>query len=606
MGMDTRRNCQSCQQPIAPDAPMGLCPQCLIKAGFPSGVEAESAPTGHPAFVPPSVESLAKLFPQLEILQLHGKGGMGAVYKARQKQLNRFVGLKILPPGIGANPAFAERFTREAQALAQLNHPGIVTLYEFGQAGGMPFFLMEFVDGVNLGQALANGRISPREALSIVPQICDALQFAHDQGIVHRDIKPENILLDRRGRVKVADFGLAILVGDGAERGMRGGSLTGSPTLTETGKVVGTPRYMSPEQLERPGEVDHRADIYALGVVFYQMLTGELPGKHVEPPSKKVHLDVRLDEIVLRALERKPELRFQQASELKTRVEMIAGVTAPPGDANKTVPLGGRPRRFSRSVRIGLGVAALTLATGLVLGVAWRVARGDRLRPAQNAVTAPPVQNESRRTPAPSNPVEVIVQTIRNEVGRQLREAGATYDDLQVTVAVDRDSATPFKISYRGLHNFKGEDGSAAGPDGAFIMECIGAGQWRGALAGKQFTVTVGSKDRIDLPFVNDPQVVGRWKSVAFVSAIDEFEPERPRTTGELYFKGLTFLENGKTTEAWWTWTKGVLIHSGDQTASHYEIRQIKGRPYLFLEWKSGDFTISGRKPSYYVLRSEQ
>jgi hypothetical protein len=189
---------------------------------------------------------------------------------------------------------------------------------------------------------------------------------------------------------------------------------------------------------------------------------------------------------------------------------MIAGVTAPPGDANKTVPLGGRPRRFSRSVRIGLGVAALTLATGLVLGVAWRVARGDRLRPAQNAVTAPPVQNESRRTPAPSNPVEVIVQTIRNEVGRQLREAGATYDDLQVTVAVDRDSATPFKISYRGLHNFKGEDGSAAGPDGAFIMECIGGGQWRGALAGKQFTVTVGSKDRIDLPFVNDPQVVGR------------------------------------------------------------------------------------------------
>ena len=207
---------------------------------------------------------------------------------------------------------------------------------------------------------------------------------------------------------------------------------------------------------------------------------------------------------------------------------------------------------------------------------------------------------------APSGPAEVIVQTIRNEVGRQLREAGATYDDLQVTVAVDRDSATPFKVSYRGLRNFKGGDGSAAGPDGAFIMEYSGAGQWRGALAGRQFTVTVGSKDKIDLPFVNDPQVIGRWKSVDFVHAIAEFDPESLRSTGELYFKGLTFLENGETTEPWLTWTKGVLIHHGDQTASRYEIREIKGRPYLFLEWKSGDFTISGRKPPYCVLRSDQ
>ena len=600
--MSASRICQSCQKPIDPDAPLGLCPECLIKAGFPSGVDTKTGADARPGFLPPSVEELAALFPQLEILQLLGKGGMGAVYKARQKQLNRVVALKILPPGIGADPAFAERFTREAQALAQLNHPGIVTLYEFGHAAGMPFFLMEFVDGVNLGQALANDRVSPREALSIVPQVCDALQFAHDQGIIHRDIKPENILLDRRGRVKVADFGLAILAGDGAERGARAGSLTGSPTLTETGKVVGTPRYMSPEQLERPGEVDHRADIYALGVVFYQMLTGELPGKHAEAPSKKVHLDVRLDEIVLRALERKPELRFQQASELKTRVEMVAGAAAPPAAPPNAVLPGGRPRRFSRSVRLGFGIAIAVVAC-LVFGIALRLARGDRLSPAQTEVTAPLVRNEI--PPAKSDPAQVVSQTIRNEVGRQLREAGATYDDLHVTVAMEQDSAPPFRVSYRGLRNFKADNGSAAGPDGAFIMESIGAGQWRGALAGKQFTVTVGSKDRIDLPFVNDPQVIGRWKSVDFVDAIAEFDPERPRTA-DLPFKGLTFLEHGKTPEAWWTWTKGVLIRQGDQTASHYEIRQIKGRPYLFLEWKSGDFTISGRKPAYYVLQSDR
>jgi serine/threonine protein kinase len=292
---------------------------------------------------------------------------MGAVYKARQKPLNRLVALKILPPDVGHDAAFAARFTREAQALALLNHPGIVTLYEFGSsrreeahstktengqslvtsaATPLYFFLMEYVDGVNLRQLLQNGRVSPREALAIVPQICDALQFAHDQGIVHRDIKPENILMDRRGRVKVADFGLAKIVGNVAQASSPAGSggipaassgnteqgcsvnpQAGKPALrdlTEAGKVMGTPQYMSPEQIHAPGEVDHRADIYALGVVFYQMLTGELPDQKLTPPSKKVHIDVRLDEVVLRALEKKPELRYQQASILKTQVETIA------------------------------------------------------------------------------------------------------------------------------------------------------------------------------------------------------------------------------------------------------------------------------------------
>src|ERR1700728_4093068 len=288
---DTQRICPSCQKPLAPDVPMGLCPECLIKSGFPTRVETEAKTetesAAQPAFVPPAIGEMARLFPQLEILELVGKGGMGAVYKARQKQLNRFVALKILPPGIGGEPAFAQRFTREAQALAQLNHPGIVTLYEFGETSGQFYFLMEFVDGVNLRQLLAGGRVSPREALAIVPQICDALPFAHDQGIVHRDIKPENILLDRRGRVKVADFGLAKLVGAGNEAAEAGASHQSS-ALTEAGKIMGTPSYMAPEQVAHPTDVDHRADIYALGVVFYQMLTGELPGKKIEPPSRKV------------------------------------------------------------------------------------------------------------------------------------------------------------------------------------------------------------------------------------------------------------------------------------------------------------------------------
>jgi len=326
--------CPQCGTPLPANAPAGLCPACLLKQGA-----ADETATGgqRSPFHPPAIAELAPLFPQLEIVELIGKGGMGAVYKARQKELDRVVALKILPPGIGSDPAFAGRFAREAKALAKLNHPGIVTLYEFGSvetsnaSGSAPqssrlfYFLMEFVDGVNLRQLLHAGRIAPREALAIVPQICDALQFAHDQGIVHRDIKPENILLDRRGRVKVADFGLAKLVGVESEPTTGGGTTAGSPVLTGTGKVMGTPNYMAPEQKEHPDAVDHRADIYALGVVFYQMLTGELPGKKIAPPSTKVQMDVRLDEIVLRALEKNPELRYQQVSEVKTCVETIVG-----------------------------------------------------------------------------------------------------------------------------------------------------------------------------------------------------------------------------------------------------------------------------------------
>jgi len=299
----------------------GICATCA--ANFLQG-EPTVAP-GEP-FVPPTVTELAEKFPQLEIFELIGKGGMGAVYRARQRELDRIVALKILPPGIGDDPAFAERFAREARALAKLSHPNIVTLFEFGRAEDGPyFFLMEFVDGVNLRQLLHAERISPREALEIVPQICDALQFAHDHGIVHRDIKPENILLDRRGRVKVADFGLAKLIGSGVET--EGEGTTASADLTGAGKILGTPSYMAPEQTARPDAVDHRADIYALGVVFYQMLTGELPEKQIQPPSHKVCIDVRLDEVVLRALEKEPKLRWQQASILKTQVETVSAET---------------------------------------------------------------------------------------------------------------------------------------------------------------------------------------------------------------------------------------------------------------------------------------
>ena len=288
----------------------------MLKAGLATqtegpGVAGEAA---GPRFVPPPVGEIARLFPQLEILRLIGQGGMGAVYKARQPALDRFVALKVLPPATAGDPGFAERFNREARALARLNHPNIVAVHDFGKAGTLHYLVMEFVDGANLREVERLGELTPEQALAIVPQICEALQFAHNEGIVHRDIKPENLLLDKRGRVKITDFGIAKMVG--VEAGPR--------NLTGAKDVMGTPHYMAPEQIEKPLSVDHRADIYSLGVVFYEMLTGELPLGKFQPPSKKVQIDVRLDEVVLHALEKEPDRRYQQASQVKTAVETIA------------------------------------------------------------------------------------------------------------------------------------------------------------------------------------------------------------------------------------------------------------------------------------------
>ena len=176
--------CPKCQAPLPANAPQGLCVKCLLAA--------VSTPTeaGQPADrqPPPPIATVAAAFPQLEILELIGHGGMGVVYKARQPRLDRIVALKLLPQSLAADAAFAERFNREARVLARLNHPNIVTVHDFGQSGGFFYLLMEFVDGVNLRQAMQAGRFTPQQAMMLVPKICEALQFAHDEGILHRDI----------------------------------------------------------------------------------------------------------------------------------------------------------------------------------------------------------------------------------------------------------------------------------------------------------------------------------------------------------------------------------------------------------------------------------
>ncbi len=336
----TAKLCPQCGASVPPGTPSVLCPKCLLKLGFESqpGLDQPSTAAYRPRFVAPLPEQLAPYFPQLEILERVGYGGMGVVYKARQKELDRLVALKILRPDFENDPGFAERFQREARALAKLNHPHIVTVYDFGKQGDLFFFLMEFVDGTSLRQIEQSGQLSSKEALAIVPQVCDALQFAHEQGIVHRDIKPENILLTKDGRVKIADFGLAKLArphnenADALER-----------PLTGTREVIGTPHYMAPEQIEHPTEVDHRADIFSLGVVLYEMLTGELPLGRFPLPSQRVRIDVRLDDVVLRALEKEPAQRYQRVTDVRTDVNRIRDSESLP-DAAKSAAQSGSAR----------------------------------------------------------------------------------------------------------------------------------------------------------------------------------------------------------------------------------------------------------------------
>jgi len=334
-------------------------------------------PSGHfHDWTPPTPEELARLLPQYQIEGMLGRGGMGAVYKGRQERLERTVAIKILPVELTADPQFVTRFEREARTLARLHHPGIVMVHDFGQTpDGHLYFVMEFIEGTDLRQVLQGPGLEPEQALEITVQICEALQAAHRQGVVHRDIKPANILITKEGRVKLADFGLA-----------RQGD---SEQLTCTNEVVGTPDYMAPEQhAGGDRQADHRADIFALGVTLYEMLTGQVPRGAFVPPSQKVKVDVRIDEVVLKALQEEPARRYQQVGEMEgdvNRIRTSARVKAAPPPA-------------AASTRRGWLVAGIAVAAMILAGmVAWGVLGGKSAKPERVAL---PASADPARQPA--------------------------------------------------------------------------------------------------------------------------------------------------------------------------------------------------------------
>ncbi len=295
----------------------------------------------------------AKKIGKYEVIGEISRGGMGIVYKGYQRELDRPVALKVVSPDLVKHAEFVERFFREAKALARLNHPHIVQVYDADRDGDTVFMVMELVEGKSLRTLMKLGKVPPDEALRLLPQICDALDYAHGQGIVHRDIKPENILVTYRGDVKIADFGLAVLFTADAN----------TPRLTSAGVVLGTYDYMAPEQRQESANVDHRADLYALGVVMYELLSGRLPTGRVEAPSKLSGVAPRLDDVVFRALEQDPAKRWSRASQIKE------ALGAPPA-----TPPPAKPGKLR-----WIATAALCLCTLVALWVTGARVRAQKL-----------------------------------------------------------------------------------------------------------------------------------------------------------------------------------------------------------------------------------
>ena len=323
--MAVRQTCPECGTELPAEGTDGLCPKCL----FGVAIEGERAPPTSPAAIDPTIANLSNqsgdvptatkisYFGDYELLEEIGRGGMGVVYKARQESLNRTVALKLILAGQFASQQDLQRFHAEAEAAANLDHPGIVPIYEVGEQTGQHYFSMGYVPGKSLAEQIMDGPLPPREAAVCIEKLAEAVAFAHERGVIHRDLKPGNVFLDQNGEPKVTDFGLAKRVG-------------GEGDLTASGQVLGTPSYMPPEQASgKIDEITPRSDVYSLGAVLYASVTGRPPFQAAntldtlmqviehEPVSPRVvNADVPQDlaTICLKCLEKDPRKRYASAS----------------------------------------------------------------------------------------------------------------------------------------------------------------------------------------------------------------------------------------------------------------------------------------------------
>ena len=318
-------------------------------------------------FQAPEIDQLAPLFPAYHIECLIATGGMGAVYRAVQKSLDRTVAIKILPREFSQDPAFCTIFEAEAKSMARLNHPNLIGVYDFGEVDGMLFIIMEFVPGQSLFHSTHAQAIDPKEVMRLISAICSGLAHAHENGIIHRDIKPSNILLDHHNEPKIGDFGLAHPVDTGHQEGAQ---------------IYGTPGYTAPEVVNDPKSVNHRADIFSIGVLLHELLTGKLPADDPRPASQIAHCDLRFDAIIRRATAEVPEARYANAhqiiadiSNIQNQVASAAahparptarhGATGPLPKAH-SMPARPSPRR-GRSVPVKKKSSSGSMAYGLIM-----------------------------------------------------------------------------------------------------------------------------------------------------------------------------------------------------------------------------------------------
>ena len=295
-------------------------------------------------FQAPDPEQLGELLPAYDFQSFIAQGGMGAVYKAVQRSLDRSVAIKILPREFGEDPEFRESFETEAKAMAKLNHPNLIGVHDYGQVDGMPYIVMENVDGKSLFHSASGKVIDPQEACRIVKGICDGLTHAHEAGVIHRDIKPANILLTGKAEPKIGDFGLAQAVDQ-----------------KESGLAMGTPGYAAPELLGDSPLADQRTDIFAVGVILHELLTGEnATGEH---PPQTLTGDSKLDAIWRKATQRHQSQRYQSADEMSQALDDWMQAAQKSGGKNVFASAGGSPSSSSKGVPAASGQAANGQAT---------------------------------------------------------------------------------------------------------------------------------------------------------------------------------------------------------------------------------------------------
>lgn len=340
-------------------------------------------------FRAPLPEELAPLFPSYQILSLIATGGMGAVYHAVQSSLEREVAIKILPAEFDNDPGFCEAFAAEAKAMARLNHPNLIGVYDFGEVEGMLFIVMEYVPGQSLHEACNGSAVDPGEVIRLMTGISLGLAHAHQHGILHRDIKPANILLDSQAQPKIGDFGLARPV---------------DAQVSDGEAIFGTPGYTAPEVLAPPHSMDQRADIFSLGVLLHELLTGQVPGDDPRPPSAISRCDPRFDAVVRKATHPDPGQRYGSATEIADALHKISTSAGPRVLRTATTTPTRRP--FARvhplapTQKSGLGKLLVILV--LIAAIVIVFINRDKLR--QGTAAPSPLPPVAQTEPGPATP----------------------------------------------------------------------------------------------------------------------------------------------------------------------------------------------------------